>query len=340
MRTERLLTALILALVLLGTIAWQWGYLPIGLFTSKTLQVSANLKVPALDDPAMIRRGAAHYDIVCAGCHASPTVPHRADHLHLTPPAPRLHLRRDSWLPEMLFLTVKHGVPKTAMPAWPAKGRDDEVWSMVAFLRVLPGLDAKSYATLAGLDAGAGSGVSGVCARCHGAAGQDDAAGAFPRLDLQSPEYLLSSLRAYRNGQRQSGFMAGIAGSLDDPEMKRLSVQFAGAHTDQAPNIRPSSAADGGRALRLSACAACHGPPGVARPAFPSLSGQSADYLAAQLRLFAQDPFTRGGGPFVDLMRQAGHDLTEADILEAVEWFAQPSKPDEAQLSYPPKIGQ
>jgi cytochrome c553 len=331
MRTERLLTAVILGLLLIAAIAVPSGFLPIGLFVSKTLQVSANLKVPPLDDPAMIRRGAVHYDIICAGCHASPVAPHRADHLRLTPPAPRLHLRRDGWLPEVLFLTVKHGVPNSAMPAWPAKGRDDEVWSMVAFLQVLPDLDAPNYAEFAGLSAGAGTGISGICARCHGAAGQGDATGAFPRLDIQSPEYLRSSLRAYRNGQRQSGFMAGVAGALNDTEIMQLSVQFAGTQTDQAPIRQPPGTADDGKARRLSACAACHGPQGVARPAFPSLSGQSADYLAAQLHLFAQDPFTRGGGPFVDLMRQAGHDLTEADILEAVEWYAQPSKPERAQ---------
>ena len=251
--------------------------------------------------------------------------------MRLTPPAPRLHQRRDRWLPELLFLTVKHGVPNTAMPAWPAKGRDDEVWSMVAFLRVLPGLDATSYATLAGLDAGAGSGASGLCARCHGASGQGDTAGAFPRLDLQSPEYLLSSLQAFRNGQRQSGFMAGIAGSLDEPAMKRLSVQFAGTQSNRAPIRVPSSATAGDTARRLSNCAACHGPPGLARPAFPNLSGQSADYLATQLRLFAQDPFTRGGGPFADLMRQAGHDRSEAEILEAAERYAKPSMPLDAQ---------
>ena len=34
------------------------------------------------------------------------------------------------------------------MPAWPVPDRDDEVWSMVAFLRVLPELDIESYRLL------------------------------------------------------------------------------------------------------------------------------------------------------------------------------------------------
>ncbi len=332
MKTERILTAVIIALLLCGAIAVQSGYLRLGWMTSAAIRVTANLEVPPLDDPAMVRRGAAHYEIVCAGCHASPLVPNRADHLRLTPPAPKLHLRRDDWLPEVLFLTVKHGIPNTAMPAWPAERRDDEVWSMVAFLRMLPDLDADSYSALSGLDAGAASGprLVAICARCHGAAGRGDSTGAFPRLDIQSAEYLLSSLQAFRDGHRQSGFMAGISGALDDADMETLAAYFATSQADHVPSTPPSVVTEGNMARRLPACAAGHGPPSLARPAFPYLAGQSADYLAIQLRLFAQDPFTRGGGPFVHLMREAGHNLTEADIQEAAEWYGKSLKTDPA----------
>ena len=37
-----------------------------------------------------------------------------------------------------LFEIVDHGVKYSAMPSWPTQARDDEVWSMVAFLRQLP----------------------------------------------------------------------------------------------------------------------------------------------------------------------------------------------------------
>lgn len=330
MRIERLLTAAILALLLLGAIAVQSGLLPLGPLASKAIQISSNLKVPVLDDPAIIQRGAAHYEIVCAGCHASPAAPNQANHLRLTPPAPRLHLRSDDWLPEVVFLTVKHGVPNTAMPAWPAQGRDDEVWSMVAFLQVLPDLDAASYTALARRDAGAGRGAASLCSRCHGATGQGDGAGAFPRLDIQSADYLLSSLQAYRDGTRQSGFMTGIAGALGNAEMLQLSQFFAGHQLDAPPVAGPSLVTNGDLARHLPACSGCHGTADPGRAAFPSLYGQSADYLAAQLRLFAQDPFTRGGGPFVDLMRQVSQGLTEADILAVAEWYAHTATPKAA----------
>ena len=50
--------------------------------------------------------------------------------------------------PEMLFQVIKGGIPDTAMPGWPALGRDDEVWIMVAFLEKLPILDANQYRAL------------------------------------------------------------------------------------------------------------------------------------------------------------------------------------------------
>lgn len=270
--------------------------------------------------------------IVCAGCHSRPVAPYRADHLRLTPPAPKLHLRRDGWLPEVLFLVVKHGIPNSAMPAWPAVERDDEIWSMVAFLQVLPDLDATTYSALSGLHANPAAGPRSVaiCARCHGVIVRGDSTGAFPRLDIQSAEYLLSSLQAYQDGQRQSGFMVGITGALDDADMKTLADYFSTSQADHAPFAPPSVVIEGNMARRFQACAACHGPLGVARPAFPNLAGQSDDYLAIQLRLFAQDPFTRGGGPFVHLMRQAGRNLTEADILEAAEWYGKSMETDPA----------
>jgi cytochrome c553 len=56
-------------------------------------------------------------------------------------------------------MIVQHGVKYSGMPSWPTRTREDEVWSMVAFLRQLPKLDAKAYADLTRLpqDASAGS---------------------------------------------------------------------------------------------------------------------------------------------------------------------------------------
>ena len=90
------------------------------------------------------RVAAVHYDLVCATCHGSPADPQRGKQLRLSPPAPSLHLRAGEMPPEMMFQAVKDGIQNTAMPGWPASGRDDEVWLMVAFLEKLPNLSAES----------------------------------------------------------------------------------------------------------------------------------------------------------------------------------------------------
>jgi len=87
------------------------------------MQVATGVQVPDLHDPGMIRRGAAHYDLTCANCHASPDAPDRAAHLRLTPPAPQLHRGIEGWVPEVLFTTVKYGIANSAMPAWPSQHR-------------------------------------------------------------------------------------------------------------------------------------------------------------------------------------------------------------------------
>ena len=51
------------------------------------------------------------------------------------------------WSDEELFWIVKNGFKYTGMPAWPAQGRDDEVWAQVAFC-ALSRHTAATYAIL------------------------------------------------------------------------------------------------------------------------------------------------------------------------------------------------
>lgn len=322
MRIERLITAGIAALAILFAVAAQTGVLDFSAVTSTLIGSAASIAVPPLDDPAMIRRGAAHYDRVCANCHASPDRPDRAEHLELMPPAAKLHLRIEGWLPEVLLTTVKHGIENTAMPAWPTQDRDDEIWSMVAFLTVLPQLDAATYRGLAGLEAATANlpPLVATCARCHGVDGSGTPDGAFPRLDIQTADYLLDALEAFREGRRASGFMLSAVSGLQDEELLTLAEHFAGeasASLSNPPLIVTGGASD----RKIPACGACHGPPDIARPEFPRLAGQYEAYLVSQLRLFANEDRSRGGGPFVPLMHEAGAMLTEADIAELAAWY-------------------
>ncbi|MFN2428348.1 MAG: cytochrome c, partial [Candidatus Binatia bacterium] len=69
----------------------------------------------------------------------------------MTPKPPDLRTVALTFDPEELFYIVKHGIKFTGMPAWPALERDDEVWAVVAFLRMLPTLDPGEYLELTGM---------------------------------------------------------------------------------------------------------------------------------------------------------------------------------------------
>jgi cytochrome c553 len=234
---------------------------------------SMGITVPELDDPALVLRGAGHYATGCAPCHGAPGQPRSPVALAMTPHPPDLTGRIDDWDPEELFWIVRNGVKFTAMPAWVAYERTDEVWAMVAFLLRMPDLDPAAWRRLAFGGAGAAPGalpqlgtgaVSPVtltpatldevfgdegfgdvlanCARCHGADGAGRGLGAAPRLTGQSEAYLLASLQAFAGGERHSGIMQPAAAGLSEPEMAALAAHFAAA---EAPIPPPEGGAAG-----------------------------------------------------------------------------------------------
>jgi cytochrome c553 len=242
---------------------------------------------PDLDDPAMIRRGAGHYQLVCATCHGSPQSPAARFAQDISPPPPAL----TAWRPDArLFQTVKYGIRHTAMPAWPTHLRDDEIWDMVAFLRRLPTMNSQTYAALAIGDADPGS-----CASCHGknGEGRDNA---FPRLDIQSPQYLADALMAFRDGSRHSGTMMSAARQLSDDDIANLARSFGQLVAIASPSgdgLGARIAREGIVARDIPACDSCHG--ATARADYPRLAGQPADYLRRQIELFQQHGAERGG---------------------------------------------
>ncbi|MDB5473418.1 MAG: c-type cytochrome, partial [Devosia sp.] len=262
-------------------------------------------EVPPLDGAGMAERGAGHYEMVCANCHGSPLAPAQQFASNLSPSPPPLVQRMAQWHPPArVFATVKHGIRHTAMPGWPAQLRDDEVWDMVAFLRALPDLDAARYGAMTGQTA------PNQCARCHGAEGEGVVPGT-PRLDIQTPLYIETALRAFRDGTRQSGTMMAAARRLSDEQIRQL-AQMYGRQIDapqktSSPDIQ--SIVERGIAERdVPACASCHG--GPARPGYPRLDGQDADYLLRQLKLFKQHGASRGG-PNAHIMAEVVRFLEE-----------------------------
>ena len=97
--------------------------------------------------------------------------------------------------------------------------------------------------------------------------------------------------------------------------------------------VKPAGAADkdlaglgqklwrgGNAATGVPACAGCHGPAGLGIPAqYPRLSGQFAEYLAAQLRLFRDG--ARANDPN-GMMRGVAARMTEREIRAVAEYAA------------------
>jgi cytochrome c553 len=269
----------------------QWGvtdwFYGVSARQSITLR-SAGVAVPDLSDPAAIRRGAGHYEMVCATCHGSPAGAPEQFADDLVPAPPRLVEQMRNWRPEArVFWTVKHGIKRTAMPAWPTQLRDDEVWDMVAFLNVMAAMPPAEYAEHAGLDRNG-------CASCHGENGEGN--GAAPRLDIQSPQYIAASLEAFRQRTRASGTMIAAASRLSDEEISELSAYFGrlvAAEGGAGAGLGADIAARGIPDRDIAACDSCHGEAG--RPEFPKLMGQDRDYLVTQLELFNEHGLERGG---------------------------------------------
>ena len=308
-------------------------------------------EVPDLSAPGLARLGAAHFESGCAPCHGSPAAPAGGAAREMLPPPPDLAGKVDHWTPAQLHWIVDKGVMMTGMPAWPARGRGDEVWAMVAFLQRLPDLDAQAYRALAfGEDGTRDGGPSRAltlpadppaadCVRCHGPGGRGPegeatAPGPIPRLDIQPRAALEAALESYAAEARPSGIMRHAAAALDAPTLAALAARFAEAPRDPAPALDPGAVAQadlarGGRIAReglperdVAACDACHAPPGErARDVIPRLAGQRADYLAAQLRLYLAEPPV-AGGRYAELMVQAAHRLPAEDVAPVAAWYA------------------
>ena len=278
---------------------------------------SIGIHAPDLDDPLMIRRGAGHYEMVCAACHGSPARPPETFAANLTPKPPVLVEQMQRWRPsERVFWTVKHGIKRTGMPAWATQLRDDEVWDVVAFLATISELTANEYRDLAG------EGRGPHCSNCHGEDGTGDG-GAIPRLDIQSPHYIADALKAFRDGTRASGTMISAASGLTDEQITEMAQRYgrneAAAGTSSSSNVGQRIAEKGIPTRDIAACNSCHG--AAARPDFPRLSGQHADYLLNQLKLFALLGAERGGR-HVSIMVEAAKSLTPEEMREVALWYS------------------
>jgi cytochrome c553 len=170
-----------------------------------------------------------------------------------------------------------------------------------------------------------------LCAACHAADGNSPAA-ANPKIAGQISEYLHKQLVDFkpRDGAkpvRESPVMNGMVANLSEADMKNLAAYYAGQ------KLKPAVASDkelaalgqkiwrgGNAASGVPACAGCHGPDGAGLPAqYPRISGQFAEYIAAQLKAFRDG--ARANDPN-GMMRGVAARMTEREIRAVAEYAA------------------
>ncbi len=132
-----------------------------------------------------------------------------------------------------------------------------------------------------------------MCAACHAADG-NSATAANPKLAQQHPQYLFKQLQEFKSGKRENAIMTGMSAALSEDDMRNVAFWLAskkavpGAAKDKDLVALGERIFRGGIADRqIAACAGCHSPNGAGIPAqYPRLSGQFAEYSAAQLTAF------------------------------------------------------
>jgi cytochrome c553 len=150
----------------------------------------------------------------------------------------------------------------------------------------------------------AGQAAYAVCASCHGATADGDAALKSPRLNHLGPAYLASQLEKFRSGIRggagatpEAAQMAGMAATLaDEKAVQDVAGYIASLEGAASPRTIEGDVQLGGDYYNQF-CGACHGPAAEGNPALnsPRLAGADDWYLLNQLRAFRDG--VRGAHP-------------------------------------------
>ena len=98
-------------------------------------------------DNNMVQAGAKAYaSNGCANCHGAPGVMWLKYSEGLHPDPPDLKKVAGDLSPSQLFWIIKNGINMTGMPSFELAGlKDDEIWSIAAFVKKLPTVSEADY---------------------------------------------------------------------------------------------------------------------------------------------------------------------------------------------------
>jgi len=172
-------------------------------------------------------------------------------------------------------------------------------------------------------DPEAGEANAQVCAGCHGAGGAKPIAGNYPKLSGLGEKYLYQQLVLIKDQERMIASMTGLLDNSSDQDLQDLAAYFDSQSmpVGQAdPDLVEQGQAlyrGGNMASGVPSCAGCHSPngSGIEAAGYPRLSGQNADYIAAQLSAYRDGE--RDSGQNSSIMMDVALKLTDQEI-EAV----------------------
>ncbi|WP_404365337.1 c-type cytochrome [Marinobacter sp.] len=169
-------------------------------------------------------------------------------------------------------------------------------------------------------DPEAGEANAGVCAGCHGQNGAQPTIASYPRLAELGETYLYRQLSYIKSGERAIAAMTGILDNLSDQDLQDLAAYFdsqdmpIGQASPELVGLGEKLYRGGNMASGVPSCAACHSPQGKGNePAgYPRLSGQTPEYVSAQLKAYRDG--SRDGGPEASIMMDVAGSLTDSEI--------------------------
>ena len=197
----------------------------------------------------------------------------------------------------------------------------------IALTLVLAGNQA-----MAGGDAEAGQAKAATCVACHGVDG-NSAVPTFPKLAGLGHKYLLKQRKDIRDGRRPVALMAGQVDNMSDQDLADIAA-FYDAQPRTGGMADPDKVALGRKVYlagiaerQVPACSGCHSPTGNGNgPAgYPSLGGQHAEYIAAQLKMFRkgyEDPTGRTNGGEAKIMRTTAFRMSDMEIEAVASYIA------------------
>ena len=168
----------------------------------------------------------------------------------------------------------------------------------ITFLLALAGFASMAPVAQA-QDAAAGQKKASMCIGCHGIPGYQASfpeVHKVPMISGQGAKFVVSSLAAYKKGERKHPTMAAIATSLSDQDMADLGAFYEkNVKADMVKTVAdtPATAPSSEVAALLTKgnCASCHGA-NFNKPidaSYPKIAGQHADYLYVALKAYQTD---------------------------------------------------